>query len=174
MEKVIYRQIDGYPNYRVGTDGTVWSFYLGRKRAPTPRWKQLKTPLHDKHKGRCVVNIWEGKKVRHTYVSTLVLEAFVGPRPKGYECCHFPDPNPLNNRLNNLMWGTPQENTKHQYVHNTRVQGEKHPQCKLSNEDVKAIRAMGKTQRQKQIAETFGITVGYVSVILSGKARVQV
>ena len=39
----------------------------------------------------------------------LVLEAFVGPRPRGQMCCHADD-NPDNNRLDNLRWGTSREN----------------------------------------------------------------
>jgi hypothetical protein len=41
----------------------------------------------------------------HT-VHTLVLKAFVGPRPAGLCCCHFPDPSPANNQLSNLRWDT--------------------------------------------------------------------
>lgn len=38
-------------------------------------------------------------------VHTLVLEAFVSPRPDGLEACHG-DGDPLNNRLSNLRWDT--------------------------------------------------------------------
>lgn len=38
-------------------------------------------------------------------VGCLVLEVFVGPRPKGMVCCHWDD-NPANNHLSNLRWDT--------------------------------------------------------------------
>lgn len=44
-------------------------------------------------------------------VHRMVLEAFVGPRPKGLVCCHWDDV-PTNNRLSNLRWDTPAENEK--------------------------------------------------------------
>jgi hypothetical protein len=51
-------------------------------------------------------------------VHALVLEAFVGPRPKGKESCHF-DGNPANNRLENLRWGTRSENNLDAVRHGT-------------------------------------------------------
>lgn len=44
------------------------------------------------------------KRKRHK-IHHLVLEAFVGPRPDGTECCHHDD-NPFNNHLDNLRWDT--------------------------------------------------------------------
>lgn len=43
------------------------------------------------------------------YVHHLVLEAFVGPRPAGQEGRHLND-NPIDNRLENLAWGTRSQN----------------------------------------------------------------
>lgn len=45
-------------------------------------------------------------------VHKLVLEAFIGPRPEGTECCRHLDDNPLNNTLTNLTWGTYGENSR--------------------------------------------------------------
>ena len=50
------------------------------------------------------------------HVHKLVLEAFVGPAPGGYECCHF-DGNSMNNWLTNLRWGTPQDNADDRVRH---------------------------------------------------------
>ncbi len=55
--------------------------------------------------GRCQVNLKNGNVVRKVRVHTLVLEAFVGPRPEGMESCHFDDDS-TNNRLENLRWDT--------------------------------------------------------------------
>lgn len=43
---------------------------------------------------------------KHFLIHRLVLETFVGPCPPGMEGCHFPDPSPANNRLDNLRWDT--------------------------------------------------------------------
>lgn len=42
----------------------------------------------------------------------LVMDTFIGPRPKGYEVNHI-DGNKLNNRLNNLEYITKRQNLEH-------------------------------------------------------------
>lgn len=49
-----------------------------------------------------------GERRTHN-VHALVMEAFVGPRPKGMEVCHGPK-GQLVNSLHNLRYGTPSEN----------------------------------------------------------------
>lgn len=56
-----------------------------------------------------------GKKTQRV-VAPLVLEAFVGPRPRGTECCHW-DGDPTNDALSNLRWGTSKENSADQMRH---------------------------------------------------------
>lgn len=51
-------------------------------------------------------------------VHKLVLNAFVGPAPDGYECLHI-NGNPADNRLQNLRWGTRSENIKDAVRHGT-------------------------------------------------------
>lgn len=51
-------------------------------------------------------------------VHRLVLLAFIGPCPEGMEVCHN-DGNPGNNKLDNLRYGTHQENMKDRLLHNT-------------------------------------------------------
>lgn len=51
---------------------------------------------------------FDGKSITRT-VHSLVLEAFVGPRPDGMEGCHWDD-DPSNNRVENLRWGTRSDN----------------------------------------------------------------
>lgn len=50
-----------------------------------------------------------GHRTRNYHVHTLVLEAFVGPRPAGYQACHNSG-NAHDNRAANLRWGTASEN----------------------------------------------------------------
>jgi len=46
---------------------------------------------------------------KNYFVARLVCEAFHGPAPAGTVCMHL-DENPLNNRPENLAWGTQKEN----------------------------------------------------------------
>lgn len=49
-------------------------------------------------------------------VHTLVLEAFVGPRPENADGCHS-DGNKANNRVGNLRWDTRQSNSLDTVTH---------------------------------------------------------
>jgi hypothetical protein len=51
-----------------------------------------------------------GGRARQILVHRVILEAFRGPCPEGMEACHFPDPDPANNRIENLRWDTRAEN----------------------------------------------------------------
>lgn len=64
------------------------------------------------------VGLSVGGERRTWRVHTLVLLAFVGPRPDGLQCCHgngdFAD-----NRLGNLRWDTPSSNMIDRFNHGT-------------------------------------------------------
>lgn len=70
--------------------------------------------------GYMIMNV-EGKT---RTVHSLVAEAFLGPRPYGYDIDHI-DGNKLNNNASNLRYVTHEDNMKHFYKHNTR----KKPVC---------------------------------------------
>lgn len=69
---------------------------------------QLRKPTCDP-RGRRVVSLSRDGKSRYFFVHRIVLEAFVGPRPPGMECCHFNDDR-SDNRLENLRWDTSSSN----------------------------------------------------------------
>jgi hypothetical protein len=65
-------------------------------------------------------------------VHSLVLLAFVGPRPAGHEVRHL-DGNRQNNRLSNLAYGTPAENGQDQLRHGTHAMASR-THCKHGHE----------------------------------------
>lgn len=76
-------------------------------------------------------------------VHTLVLEAFVGPRPSGYHGCHY-DGNPSNNMLTNLRWDTAKANQADSRRHGTlrgAHKGAAHHGAKLWDDAIRAIKA---------------------------------
>ena len=79
-------------------------------------------------KGYLRVQLHRNGKARDVYIHTLVLEAFVEPRPKGMETRHI-DGNPANNALENLEWGTALENAHDKRLHGTDKRSQK-LQCK--------------------------------------------
>lgn len=74
--------------------------------------------------GRHSVGLGRSKTVR---VPTLVLLAFVGPKPPGYECCHG-DGDPSHNWLGNLRWDTHSENMNDKVRHGRCVKRQR-SQC---------------------------------------------
>lgn len=120
---VQYRDIPGFPGYRVGDDGSVWSCYvikrIGQRRVVSDRWKKLTPTIHrGRSEGRAYLylNLHRDGKQTTFKVHQLVLLVFVGPRPVGFECRHL-DGNPRNNYLSNLQWGTPKQNGEDRVKH---------------------------------------------------------
>lgn len=109
----VFRPIPGWEgHYEVSNKGRVKSL---RRTVPHGRSgtitkaERIMRPASHKASGHEYVNLkFDGHKERR-YVHELVLTAFVGPRPKGYECRHLND-DPHNNTLENLAWGTRSEN----------------------------------------------------------------
>ena len=158
----IWKDIPDHPGYQVSGHGRVRSFLKrvgGDGRgcffvlAATPQ-KILKSII--KKHGYIHVNL----RGRWFMVHRLVLWAFVGPCPPGFEACHG-DGRPANNFLENLRWDTPKSNGRDMVKHGTagRCKGEKHGLAKLTSDEVKHIRAMhsagGWTQRE--IGKLYGV-----------------
>ena len=61
-----------------------------------------------------------------------------------------------------IQWKTPYENQNDRRSHGTMMEGESHYACKISDDDVKSIRAMAHEYSQMQIARRFGISRAYV------------
>lgn len=103
-------------------------------------------------------------------VHRLVLEAFVGPCPPGMECRHL-NGNRLDNRLENLRWGTPEENRADQLLHGTRRRGESNAQAKLSDAEVDKIRAARAKFSTRVLGAMYGVSSSTISRIQTGKRR---
>lgn len=141
-----YRDIAGFPGYRVSDDGIVWTCKRRGGRTPfvfTNRWRSLR-PCKGKH-GHLSVTLYNGgkDKIKRLYVHRLVLEAFIGPCPAGMQCCHC-DGNPPNNRVGNLRWDTPLANNLDKRKHGTMPAGEIHHAHKLTAVIVRKARQLRK------------------------------
>jgi hypothetical protein len=165
--EVEYRAIDGYPTYRVGDDGSVWSLKRGVE------WRRLK-PARATN-GYLFVGLSRNGRQRHILVHKLVLTAFKCPRPSGMECAHE-NGNQLDNRACNLSWKTRGENLADMVTHGTRVRGENVGSASLKNSEVMKIKdALESTDLPcAEIAKKFGVKYGVVLGILSGKAWASV
>jgi hypothetical protein len=99
-------------------------------------------------------------------VHALILMSFVGPRPPGFHASHL-NGVPHDNRLVNLKWVTPKENTQTKKEHGTYHIGEKHPYAKLTDQDVVSIRtAYASGASKKELSLKYKITMHHAGMIL--------
>lgn len=64
-----------------------------------------------------------------------------------------------------LIWGTHQENSFDRVAHGTHSRGEKSPNAKLTDEDVKEIRRLRGFVKQVDLGERFGVAQATISRI---------
>lgn len=118
----------GYRKYRVGSDGSVWSYRrrkfirgIGR----IWKWKRLKRG-YGGSKNYPTVRLYKNGIGKVFLVHRLVLLAYRGKCPKGKEGRHYPDPSPDNCNLENLHWASKSRNQRDRIIHGTHNQGFKH------------------------------------------------
>lgn len=123
--------IPGFPDYQISRNGVVRNLKTGRifNGSPSGRRGYLRTHLKNKTGG-----------YSYRSIHSLLLETFVGPRPNGFVGCHIDD-NARNNDLKNLMWATPETNRAHAKANNRIPCAEKHRNSKLTERQVRDIRA---------------------------------
>jgi hypothetical protein len=144
---VEYREILGFPGYRIGDDGSVWSCHrrVGRGKgngsytALDGAWKPLKDHATDRGY-QCVVLYPDHGRKRTKRIHQLVARAFIGPCPEGQEVCHF-DGNRANNNVSNLRYATRKENHADRERHGNTPRGERNGMTVLSEVAVVALRA---------------------------------
>ena len=172
---VRFKDIDGFPGYCVGDDGSVWSRKgTGCKPGIYGEWRRLNP--HPQSRGHCVVDLG---RTNTRFVHRLVLETFVGPCPDGMECRHL-DGNPLNNQIGNLAWGTRKENhddsidhgtaawlrpetverARHLWDHVEHKAGEKHHRARLSDDQVRIIRQTVDPAKLRWYRDEIGARMG--------------
>jgi hypothetical protein len=172
-DQVEYRKLPYTPNYWIGSDGSVWgrtniNAPAPSDKPPSPNWRKMAQTSWGRKKGfeRYQVKIFIGSgKYRNRHVPQLVLEAFVGPRPPGMECCHN-DENPTNNRLTNLRWDTKRGNFDDVIKLGTQ-RGERNGHSKLTEDQVRSIRAERcEGARVSALARKYGVSVPAIADIV--------
>jgi hypothetical protein len=104
MAQTEMKQINGFENYFIDTDGNVFTDKRGELKKLKPSKKKT---------GYLYTNIYWGKKLTERAslrIHRVVYETFVGPIPEGFVVDHINDIKD-DNRLENLQLLTPKENT---------------------------------------------------------------
>lgn len=134
-----YKDIPGFPGYKAGDDGSIWSF-----RKPDgslgENFHQINGGIDTK--GYRYVILSNSGKTFARRVHRLILETFVGPCPAGMIGCHAPDPDRQNNRLSNLRWGTYADNYFDAEAHGFTNRGSRNGSSKIKESNVLSIRHM--------------------------------
>lgn len=107
-----------------------------------------------------------GRKTRT--VHSLVLEAFVGPRPEGMEVRHL-DGNRLNACLSNLRYGTRVENAADSDRHGTRARGSRYKSAKLDEAKAREIRRLHYVVPQSELARRYGVSPAAIQAVHDGR-----
>lgn len=98
-------------------------------------------------------------------VHGLVLLAFSGPAPDGQQVCHGTG-GKTDNRLANLRYGTPLENSDDKRRDGTMAYGEKQGNSRLTQRDIEAMRERrANGEKLLTLAREFGISQAHVSRI---------
>lgn len=169
--KLMLKPIPVSPNddYMAGSDGQIYSRtkYKGFGRKELVDWYPLKG--HMTPKGyRTISMSHENFKVTKS-VHRLVCMAFHGMPPVATMEVRHLNGNPMDNRPQNLCWGTPQENWQDKRTHGRATVGEKHPAAKFTDEERGHIRWAVERGlcSQRQAARALGVAPSSIQGIVS-------
>ena len=127
-------------SYAVTKDGKIWSFIKvgnpSNNNKPTNDYSNPKEIIQKNNgNGYMTVSISINNEIKTKYVHRLVLNAWKGECPYGYEARHL-DGNKTNNLLENLEWSSKSENNMDKWRHGTMMHGNSHINSKLTKQNV--------------------------------------
>jgi hypothetical protein len=159
----IWKDINNWPLHQVSSLGRVRVLPGGRI------GQRIASGIELRKLSYCNGYMTIRQRKRLLRVHHLVLNAFVGPCPPGYECRHLNDDRSDNRWPENIVWGTRVENQGDRISHGTSNRGERHGMSKLTDSEVLEIRnRLHVTQRE--LSKEYGVTQGAISRIRSGQA----
>ncbi len=157
-------ELKDFPKYFACEDGRIWS--------ENGRWGQAKflsTVIGNAgYQTVCVSN----EKKRTKSVHVLICEAFHGSRPEGLQAAHI-NGNRLDNRPENLMWKSLEENYADREIHGNTCRGERNGMSKLTWKQVNEIRVLNAFWRftTYDLASTYNISQAQAFDIVKFKSR---
>jgi DNA-binding CsgD family transcriptional regulator len=166
-----WKSVPDFPAYDVSSWGKVRSYWKRLKGGERIAWgigdapRILPPVIRPSGHHSYVLTSGVGGKRFSTTANVLVLMAFDRMPEPGEESRHVHDPDPSNNHLWNLAWGTKTENRDDEVRHRGV-----YTSSKLTPDQVREARSLRRGgMLQKDIASRLGVTVMTISNLLSGK-----
>lgn len=142
-----WRTVPGYADYEISDKGRLKSHRRGESRILKPIYKS---------EGHSYVFLYgEPGKSEKIYIHRAVLSAFRGLPQPNQESRHL-DGDPRNNHLDNLVWGTRQENVNDRRRHGRMPIPHESKFTKLKPENIPPIRELQGQSSSRRVAATFG------------------
>ena len=167
---ITWRIIPSFPQYEVSSVGGV-------RRASS---KRELTP-HINLRGYFYITLMKPKHLRlqgnpkysftRVPMGRIICEAFYGAPPEKRSQAAHNNGNPSDNRVENLRWATPLENSQDQYKHGTRVHGARVKCAKLTEAMVSEIRSRRVAgEVWSSLSASFGVSVRAVRDAVRGRS----
>lgn len=158
METEAWKVVPGFSKYEASDQGRVRVIKTGKHLSIQNYPKQYQSVSMAGDGGR-----------RLMLLHRVIAMTFHGECPPGMQTRHD-DGNTRNNRADNLLWGTAQQNTDDKRRHGTLLAGESHPKAKLTREDAEEIRRLRAAgARNTALGRRFNIAPKHVRDICAGK-----
>jgi hypothetical protein len=163
--------VPGFPGYRVGSDGSIWTAWVHNGHQPrrlSCDWKRMKpSPDHD---GYPTVGLHRNGKATRRKLHVWILLSFRGPRPYPIaQGCHDNGVR-TDCRLDNLRWDTPKSNQGDRLKHGTEPRGTKSGKARVTEQQVFEIRAaLAAGARKRDVAARIGVSPSTISAIARGQ-----
>jgi hypothetical protein len=156
------KQIPGFPGYFADELGNIWS----SKRYAESDWRKLRGVIRSSKVKYLSVSVkGVNDKFQLRYVHELVCMTFHGEKPPGGFVVRHLNGNCLDNKPNNLRWGTHHANTKDAIKHGK-------VKLRLTDAQVGEIRLMRNSGRPvRELGKIYGVSHQLVSLIQNHKRR---
>lgn len=164
-----WRTLDWLPSYEISEDGRLRRKY---KIHSHPEGRELMGSLSPK--GYLRYFVYAGGRRRYVLANRLVCEAWHGPSPAGKNHAAHNDGDSLRNHFSNLRWASPAENNADKDLHGTKMTGERHYAAKLTEADVRKIRAQHGMVTISQMSRDFKVSRMAIQSIFAGKTWKEV
>jgi hypothetical protein len=145
----VWEPVPDFPDYIVSKDGQVLSVKRG--------YGWILSPIKRKRSGHLYVFLYRDGQMFKKYIHNLVLIAWNRQPLPGEEGRHL-NGNPADNHLDNLAWGTPQDNSDDRVRHGRSPRGEKSPVHKLTEQQVFQIRQRVGRETLRSLAKEYGVS----------------